>query len=168
MTGQRALLQQLDAGAEAHAGEEEVHKGHAQGLIELQGQDPGLIGDQVQDGEDQSAHHRGGDAAALQEVNVIDDEASQEEQQHCQSRRLQHIHLDRQHKFPLSSSFLFSRSSAVSYFVPHFMRQLQFPSNFYNMNFISRTFHNSKHSFLNIFTTFTAKTPFLRGFPASL
>ena len=46
--------------------------------------------------------------------------------------------------------------------------QLQFPSNFYNMNFISRTFHNSKHSFLNIFTTFTAKTPFLRGFPASL
>ena len=75
-----ALLQQLDAGAEADAGEEEG-----------EGQDPGLIGDQVQDGEDQSADDRCGDAAALEELHVTDREASQQEQQHCQRRRLQHV-----------------------------------------------------------------------------
>ena len=86
-----ALLQQLDAGAEADAGEEEVHEGGLQGLVKGEGQDPGLIGDQMQDGEDQSADDRCGDAAALEELHVTDREASQQEQQHCQRRRLQHV-----------------------------------------------------------------------------
>ena len=161
---QRTLLQQLDTGTEAHAGEEEVHKGILQGLVELQSQDPGLIGDQVQDGKNQSTHHRGRDAATIQKVNVIDNETSQEEQQHRQGRCLQHIHLDRQHKFSLSSSLVFSRSAAVLYCVLHFMHQLQFPSNFYNANFISHTFHNSRHSFLNILTTPLIKALFLAIF----
>ncbi len=89
-----ALLQQLDAGAEADAGEEEVHKGGLQGLVKGEGQDAGLVGNQVQDGEDQSADHRCGNAAALEEGHMADREASDEEQDHGQGSGLQHIQLD--------------------------------------------------------------------------
>jgi len=44
------------------------------------------------------------------------------------------------------------------------MHRLQFPSNFYNANFISHTFHNSRHSFLNILTTLLMKALFLAIF----
>ena len=88
------LLQQLDAGAEADAGEEEVHKGGLQGLVKGEGQGAGLVGNQVQDGEDQSADHRCGNAAALEEGHMADREASDEEQDHGQGSGLQHIQLD--------------------------------------------------------------------------
>ena len=90
--GDRALLQQLEAGAEADAGEEEVHERGFQNLFKLEFHDTRLIDNQVGDGEHQSADDGGGDAAALQELHTADDEASQQEQHHGQSGGLQHVH----------------------------------------------------------------------------
>ena len=49
---------------------------------------------QVDKGEDQSAHDRRGDAAGLQELDAVGEEAAQHEQEHGDARRLVHVQGD--------------------------------------------------------------------------
>lgn len=86
-----ALLQQAEAGGVAHAGEEQGHEVVLHVLVKGQGQHAGHVQHQVDNGEDQSAHHRGGDAAALQKVDAVGEEAAQHEQEHGDARRLVHV-----------------------------------------------------------------------------
>ena len=50
-------------------------------------------------GEDQTAHNGSGDAAALQESALADDESTQNQQQHGNTGGLVHIQRDGSHVF---------------------------------------------------------------------
>jgi len=61
------------------------------GFVKGQLQDAALIQGQMDNGEDETAHHRGGDAAPAQEVHPGDQKAAQHEQQHGKTGGLEHI-----------------------------------------------------------------------------
>ena len=86
-----ALFQQTEAGGITHAGKEQGHKEALHVVIKAQLDNAAGIEDQMNDSEDQSAYHGGGDAAALQEFDAGGQEASQDEQQHSHACRLVHI-----------------------------------------------------------------------------
>ena len=100
-----ALLQQTEAGSEADAAEEDVHEQGLNGLVESDLQNTSGVHDQVDNGENQTADDGSGDAAALQESALADDEAAQDQQQHGDSSSLVHVQCDSSHVFPSFSPY---------------------------------------------------------------
>ena len=92
-----APLEQAEAGGVAHAGEEQGHKEVFDILVKGELDDPGEVQGQMGQGEDQAAHHRGGDATFSQKLDAVGKKAAQDEQEHGDARRLVHIQTDFDH-----------------------------------------------------------------------
>ena len=86
-----ASSQHLEAGAVAHTGEEPDHEGVLQGLIEGKGDHARGVQGQVDQGEHQAAHDRGGDAHPAQKLHVRHDDTAEQEENHCQRGRLHQV-----------------------------------------------------------------------------
>ena len=86
-----ADLEQAEAGAESDGGEEGDHERRLQPGVELEGQDAGLPERQGDGGEDEPAHHRGGDVEPVQHADLAPDAVPGKEDERGQRDRLHHV-----------------------------------------------------------------------------
>ena len=93
-----ALFQQTEAGGVAHAGEEQGHKKVLHVIVEGELENASRIEGQVDQSEDQTAYHGGGDAAALEKFDPVGQKTAQNEQKHGDSGCLEHVEGERRHK----------------------------------------------------------------------
>ena len=101
--GFAALEQRGDADGKADGGEEHDHKDGLQCRVEGDGCDTHGIENAVENGKAESADQRGGDAVAVQQRDLVGDDAAQPEQKGTQGNGVVHIEFDRQHN---DASFL--------------------------------------------------------------
>ena len=71
-----APLQQGEAGAETHGGEEGQHEGALEIRVKLEGEAVGHVSDEGDNHEQEAAHHRCGNAVLLKERNLLLDPVS--------------------------------------------------------------------------------------------
>ena len=92
-----ALLQQLNAGAQTHGGEEGQHEGGLEGVGEVKGKAAGLMAGKGNEHEQETADHGGGDAVLAEERDLVADKIAEQQQHGGHSQSHDRVSFDMQH-----------------------------------------------------------------------